>query len=84
MGKLNPGLEAFLDTEDRGGRGKFKFKKGKVSKEDQGLLAQLNNILDFEEEPEQQQEVESAVENLIKAIAPIRADAPSGIRVPQD
>ena len=81
----NPtGLEAFLDTEDRGGRGKFKFKKGKVSKEDQGLLAQLNNILDFEEEPEQQQEAESAVENLIKAIAPIRADAPSGIRVPQD
>jgi hypothetical protein len=81
----NPtGLEAFLDTEARGGRGEFKFKKGKVSKEDQELLAQLNNILDFKEEPEQQQEAESTIENLIKAIAPIRADAPSGIRVPQN
>ena len=39
----------------------------------------------FESKPEeQQQEAESAVESLIKAIAPIRADAPSGIRVPQD
>jgi len=37
----------------------------------------------FETKPEEKQ-AESAVENLIKAIAPIRADAPSGIRVPQD
>lgn len=40
-------------------------------------------LASFETKPEEEQ-AESAVENLIKAIAPIRADAPSGIRVPQD
>jgi hypothetical protein len=40
-------------------------------------------LASFETKPEEKQ-AESAVENLIKAIAPIRADAPSGIRVPQD
>jgi len=80
----NPtGLEAFLDSKARGGRGEFKFKKGKVSEEDKVLLAELNNILNFESEQEQQ-EPNSAVENLIRAIAPIRADAPSGVRVPQN
>ena len=38
----------------------------------------------FESKPEEQQETGSAVENLIRAIAPIRADAPSGVRVPQN
>ena len=38
----------------------------------------------FESKPEEQQEPNSAIENLIKAIAPIRADAPSGFRVPQN
>lgn len=38
----------------------------------------------FESKPEEQQETNSAVENLIRAIAPIRADAPSGVRVPQN
>ncbi len=80
----NPtGLEAFLDSKARGGRGEFKFKKGKVSEEDKVLLAELNNILNFESEQEQQ-EPNSAIENLIRAIAPIRADAPSGVRVPQN
>ena len=77
------GLEAFLDSKARGGRGEFKFKKGKVSEEDKVLLAELNSILNFESEQEQQ-EPNSAIENLIKAIAPIRADAPSGFRVPQN
>ena len=38
----------------------------------------------FESKPEEQQETGSAVENLIRAIAPIRADAPSGVIIPQD
>jgi len=38
----------------------------------------------FESKPEEKQEPESIMENLIKAIAPIRADAPSGFRVPQN
>ena len=38
----------------------------------------------FESKPEEQQETGSAVENLIRAIAPIRANAPSGVRVPQN
>ena len=80
----NPtGLEAFLDSKARKGKGEFKFKKGKVSEEDKVLLAELNSILNFELEQGKQEPI-STVENLIRSIAPIRADTPSGFRIPQN
>ena len=85
--KKNPtGLEAFLDTKARRGKGAFKFKKGKTSKEDQDLLAELSNILNFEDGLEQNQEEDSSIERILKTISfpTMRADTPSGFNQMQD
>jgi len=79
----NPtGLEAFLDSKARKGKGEFKFKKGKVSEEDKVLLAELNSILNFEnrEEPDNK----NALRDLLLGIVPGGTTMASPIPIPQD
>ena len=85
----NPtGLQATLDKNARGGKGEFKIKEGKQKDREQNLklLAELNSILDFDdfEFDVQQSESEPNIRGILRAISPLRANAPSGIRVPQN
>ena len=87
--KNNPtGLQATLDKNARGGKGEFKIKEGKQKDREQNLklLAELNSILDFDdfEFDVQQSESEPNIRGILRAISPLRANAPSGIRVPQN
>ena len=61
--KNNPtGLQVTLDRDARGGKGAFKFNKGKLSKEDSQLLAEINKELNFDED---QQPTQNLIQRLV-------------------
>ena len=61
--KNNPtGLQVTLDRNARGGKGAFKFNKGKLSKEDSQLLAEINKELNFDED---QQPTQNLIQRLV-------------------
>ena len=61
--KNNPtGLQVTLDRDARGGKGAFKFNKGKLSKADSQLLAEINKELNFDED---QQPTQNLIQRLV-------------------
>ena len=61
--KNNPtGLQVTLDRDARGGKGAFKFNKGKLSKADSQLLAEINKELNFDED---QQSTQNLIQRLV-------------------
>ena len=68
--KNNPtGLQVTLDRDARGGKGAFKFNKGKLSKEDSQLLAEINKELNFDEDQQPTQNLMQRLINLQGALA---------------
>ena len=68
--KNNPtGLQVTLDRDARGGKGAFKFNKGKLSKEDSQLLAEINKELNFDEDQQPTQNLMQRLINLSGAMA---------------
>ena len=68
--KNNPtGLQVTLDRNARGGKGAFKFNKGKLSKEDSQLLAEINKELNFDEDQQPTQNLMQRLINLSGAMA---------------
>jgi hypothetical protein len=61
--KNNPtGLQVTLDRDARGGKGAFKFNKGKLSKADSQLLAEINKELNFDGD---QQPTQNLIQRLV-------------------
>ena len=61
--KNNPtGLQVALDRDARGGKGAFKFNKGKLSKADSQLLAEINKELNFDVD---QQPTQNLIQRLV-------------------
>ena len=68
--KNNPtGLQVTLDKEARGGKGAFKFNKGKLSKADIQLLAEITKELNFDEDKQPTQNLIKRLVNLSGAMA---------------
>ena len=68
--KNNPtGLQVTLDRDARGGKGAFKFNKGKLSKADNQLLAEINKELNFDEDQQPTQNLMQRLINLSGAMA---------------
>ena len=68
--KNNPtGLQVTLDRDARGGKGAFKFNKGKLSKADIQLLAEINKALNFDEDQQPTQNLMQRLINLSGAMA---------------
>lgn len=68
--KNNPtGLQVTLDRDARGGKGAFKFNKGKLSKADSQLLAEINKELNFDEDQQPTQNLMQRLINLSGAMA---------------
>ena len=68
--KNNPtGLQVTLDRDARGGKGAFKFNKGKLSKADSQLLAEINRELNFDEDQQPTQNLMQRLINLSGAMA---------------
>ena len=68
--KNNPtGLQVTLDRDARGGKGAFKFNKGKLSKADSQLLAEINKELNFDEDQQPTQNLMQRLINLPGAMA---------------
>jgi len=68
--KNNPtGLQVTLDRDARGGKGAFKFNKGKLSKADSQLLAEINKELNFDEDQQRTQNLMQRLINLPGAMA---------------
>ena len=68
--KNNPtGLQVTLDRDARGGKGAFKFNKGKLSKADNQLLAEINKELNFDEDQQPTQNLMQRLINLSGVMA---------------
>ena len=68
--KNNPtGLQVTLDDKARGGKGVFKFNKGKLSKADSQLLAEINKELNFDDDQQPTQNLMQRLINLPGAMA---------------
>ena len=68
--KNNPtGLQVTLDRDARGGKGAFKFNKGKLSKADSQLLAEINKELNFDEDQQPTQNLMQRLINISGAMA---------------
>ena len=79
--KNNPtGLQVTLDRDARGGKGSFKFNKGKLSDSDKLLLAELNKEFDFEKESSTPSNLMERLLNIQGAMASPNTDPQSNVQ----
>ena len=69
-----------MDRDARGGKGSFKFNKGKLSDSDKLLLAELNKEFDFEKESSTPSNLMERLLNIQGAMASPNTDPQSNVQ----